>query len=185
MKNLFLTVLMLVPTVLGFAQNDKNGSGFLVTDYQWDIARNDSMATMQMDVPFDNQSGSFDTLLLVVEKSNQQKRPARMCLQIPADAERNIGVMINFGKTVKKDYGYSSELGGEPLMAPYTHCDELMCFVDFQDGYAGNEASGNKTDIFASFNEFDTIIIFFMYLDGRQANLMIPLESFKKTYPQL
>ncbi|MDD3527373.1 MAG: hypothetical protein PHX39_10540, partial [Bacteroidales bacterium] len=107
---------------------------------------------------------------------------SRMRLQIPAGIERNIGVMINFGKNVKKEYGYSSELSGEPLMAPCTHCDEQRCYVDFQEGYAGNEGSGNKTDLFASFNEFDTIIIFFMYPDGRQANLMIPLESFRKSY---
>ena len=182
MKNLFLTVLMLVTTIVGFAQNHSNPSGFLVTDYRWDITRNDSMATMQMDVPFDNQSGRFDTIFLVVEKNHQQQRPSRMRLQIPAGIERNIGVMVNFGKNVKKEYGYSSELSGGPLMAPYTHCDKQLCYVDFQDGYAGNEGSGNKTDLFASFNEFDTVIIFFMYPDGRQANLMIPLESFRKSY---
>ncbi len=180
MKNLFWTVLMLVPTILGFTQNDKNPSGFLVTEYQWDITRNDSMATMQMDVPFDNQSGSYDTLLLMVEKSNQQQRPASMCLQIPADAERTMGVMINFGKNVKMEYGYSSELSGQPLMAPHSHCDKQFCFVNFKEGY-----SGNKTDLFASFNEFDTVIIFFMYSDGRQVNLMIPLESFRESYKQL
>ena len=185
MKNLFLTVLMLATTILAFAQDHSSSSGFLVTDYQWDITRNDSVATMQMDVPFDNQSGKFDTLLLVIEKNNQQQRPSRMRLQIPAGIERNIGVMINFGKNVKKEYGYSSELSGGPLMAPYTHCDKQLCYVDFQDGYAGNEGSGNKTDIFASFNEFDTIIIFFMYPDGRQASLMIPLESFRKSYAAL
>ncbi|HZK08868.1 MAG TPA: hypothetical protein VFC92_11790 [Bacteroidales bacterium] len=180
MKNLFFTVLMLVSAISGFAQNDSNPSGFLVTEYQWDVTRNDSMATMQMDVPFDNQSGSYDTILLVVEKNNQKQRPARMRLQIPADAERNMGVMINFGENVKMEYGYSSELIGEPLMAPYSHCDNQMCYVNFQEGY-----SGNKTDVFARFNEFDTIIIFFMYSDGRQANLMIPLESFRKTYAEL
>ncbi|NCA84996.1 MAG: hypothetical protein EOM83_05390 [Clostridia bacterium] len=185
MKILFLNILLFAMAFLGFTQNHNNSTGFLVTDFRWDVTRNDTMATMQMDVPFDSQRATFDTILLIVEKRHQQERPARIRLQVPAGIERNIGVMINFGKNVKKQYGNSSELSGERMMAPISVCEGRVCFVDFPEGYFMNNGAGTKTDLIARFDEFDTIHIFFMYPDGRQANLMIPLDSFRKSYVEL
>jgi hypothetical protein len=185
MKNLIFTILILTFAMMGFAQNQNNANGFLITDFKWDVTRTDSVATMLMDVPFDSQSATFDTLLLIIEKRKEQDRPARIRLQVPAGIEKTIGVLISFGKSVQQQYGYRAELSAEKVMAPITGCNGKICFVDFQEGFFINDGAGTKTDLIARFNEFDTIHIFFMYADGRQVNLMIPLDGFKKTYPEL
>ena len=71
---------------------------------------------------------------------------------------------------------------GNTLNIHFEQCNEETCIIRLIDGYAVNEKTKEKIDIFQKLLIFDHVYFLFGYPDGSHKSVGIPLYSFKEQY---
>jgi hypothetical protein len=114
---------------------------------------------------------------LTVAKDKEKKRPEFISIIIPSNVVKSNGIFIKFGnKELEK---------GNPVRVLFERCDDEICTARIIGGFATDEKTNEKVDIFQKFLDFDHVYFLFIYSDGSHKSVVVPLFSFKEQYRKL
>jgi hypothetical protein len=189
MKNLLITILILLLVYNSYSQNADNikaQADAAVKTFKWDIQKADKGTLMFLDVPYQRDNvDSLEYLTLTVAKDKTKQRPDFISVIIPNNIVQSNGIFVTFAKTATKNGQQTMELQKEkPVRVIFELCNDETCTARIIDGYASND-DGTQQDIFQKFLNFDHVLFLFIYADGTHKSVAVPLFSFKEQYENL
>lgn len=192
MKKYFTLIFSLLLVKNAFSQNQDSIKYMLesaVKMFTWDIEKAERGSLMFLDVAYqrDNQD-SLEYLTLAVAKYKSQKRPAFISISLPNNILRSNGIFIQFAMTLKTAGGQGWKIALEkanPVRIHFEKCDDETCTARIVDGFAADEVTKEKIDIFQKCMDFDHIYFLFVFPDGSHKSVGVPLFSFKQQYNKL
>ena len=191
MKKIYCTIFMIF--IIGinlFSQNKEiiALSNEAVKSFTWDIQKTEKGTLMFLDVPYkqDNKN-ELEYLSLTIAKVKYKNRPDFISVIIPNNIVQSNGIFIKFAKSVKfKNEKRNVELGKEnPIRINFEKCGKADCTARIVDGYVIDKINGKKVDIYQNFFEYDFVIFLFVYSNGSNKSVSVPLFSFKNQYKTL
>jgi hypothetical protein len=159
--------------------------------FTWDIQKEDKGTLMFLDVAYQRseKDDSLEYLTLTVAKDKTKNRPAFISIIVPNNVSISNGIFIKFGNTITdKDSNRTIKLEpGNPLRIPFEQSNPQKDYYSARiiDGYAINEDTKEKIDIFQKFLSSDHVYFLFIYPDGSHKSVGVPLFSFKKQYKNI
>lgn len=156
--------------------------------FTWDIEKRDEGNLMYLDVPYARKDNSdFEYLTLTVAKANSSNRPEFISVILPNNIDTANGIFIHFANSVESKNGeMKMELvKGNPVRITIEKCMFDFCTARLVGGYLTVESTGKKIDIFEKFLTFDHGLFLFVYPDGSNKSVSVPLFSFKEQYKAL
>ncbi len=158
--------------------------------FKWDIQNMEKGTMMFLDVPYKREGqDSMEYLTLAVAKDKVNKRPAFISIIVPNNVTQALGVSIKFSKTRRDGSGnWQIDMEkNEPLRVPFASCsqEKQTCTARIIGGFAVDERTEEKIDIFQKFMEFDHVYFNVIYPDGSKKSIGVPLYNFKQQYQAL
>jgi hypothetical protein len=188
MKNILTIIVTFMIANHAFSQNGENlkaATDSSILKFNWDIQKTEKGDLMFLDIPYsrDNQD-SIEYLTLTVVKTKSKKRPDFISIIIPNNILQSNGIFIKFANSIiAKNEERTIEMEkGNPVRIDFEKCNNQDCTARIIDGYAINEDTNDRKDIFQKFLDFDFVLVLFVYPDNSHKSIIIPLSSFKKQY---
>lgn len=182
MKKISLIIYALMLATHSFCQTEadiKAAADAAVKVFTWDLQKVPGKGTLMfLDVPYmrDGQDSS-EYLTLTVAKDETQNRPAFISVIVPSNVVQSNGIFIKFGNEELEK--------GEPVRLHFEACHDDICTARIIDGYAIDEETKEKVDIFQKFLNFRRVYFLFIYPDGTHKSVAVPLFSFQEQYKKL
>jgi hypothetical protein len=153
--------------------------------FKWDIERVDKGALMFLDIPYQRDSNDIlEYLTLTLAISKTKSRPDFISIIVPSDIQKNNGIFLRFSKRNNSDIEAGAN---DALRLPLDTCytKNKTCVARLWDGYANNQTTKIKEDVFIEFLKMDLMYVLLTYPDGGHKTIMIPLASFKNQFKTL
>lgn len=159
-----------------------------VKSFTWDIQKESKGILMFLDVPYSRENpDEREFLTLTFAKTYSIERPDFISVIIPNNVSIGNGIFIKFGNISKNEFGKNSiELEKRnPIQIHFENCNDEYCVARIVNGFAFDETTNEKVDIFQKFLEYGQIFFLFIYPDGSHKSVAVPLFSFKEQYKEI
>jgi hypothetical protein len=135
------------------------------------------------DHPADPKNPEHITIAVAIDRASS--KPANFDFLLPANADKDQGVIVTFAKTIKDGANWKIQLDKDLLFhLAFAECAPEGCITHISNGVVQDQKTGTELNLIDKFQDSD-FILFLYTRAGQPYRAMGTLLSFKPTYQEL